>query len=298
MKKCRMCNKNRDISNYYIKKNSKDGFENFCKDCIQIKNNLYQDKKNKYFQKYSIQYNYICPTKICCTCKERKNKNEFYSRKRNQKDALAFECKVCSIKKRKREYQFLSNKKNEFLKKYCIEYFYISPTKKCRICKKTKKLIEFYFDRKCRDNLQKKCKSCANSQNKNYLKKTIRYGDNWQKFIISGLRHSTSLARLSEKYDKDFNLEAMSEITIDFLTKLKEKQNNKCNWFGVDIDFSRNDWLRSPSLDRLDNDKGYTRDNVVLTCRCANLARNKSTVEEMDNFLSELKNSILSKEIA
>ena len=79
---------------------------------------------------------------------------------------------------------------------------------------------------------------------------------------------------------------------------VEEKQNNKCNWFGVDIDFSRNDWLRSPSLDRLDNDKGYTRDNVVLTCRSANLARNKSTVEEMGNFLSELKNSILSKEIA
>ena len=293
MKKCRMCNKNRDISNYYIKKNSKDGFDNLCKDCTQIKNNLYQDKKNKYFQKYSIQYNYISPTKTCATCKEIKNKNEFYSKKIN-KDGFDRECKVCSSKRKKKSRQIKSSNKN----KYSIKYFYISPTKKCKICKKTKKLSEFYIDRKYTYNLKKHCKSCADSQNKNYLKKTIRYGYNWQKFIISNIKKSNSIARLSEKYDKDFNLEAMSEITIDFLTKLKEKQNNKCNWFGVDIDFSRNDWLRSPSLDRLDNDKGYTRDNVVLTCRSANLARNKSTVEEMGNFLSELKNSILSKEIA
>jgi|TARA_R110002153_G_C13178881_1_gene484884 hypothetical protein len=288
-----MCNKNRDISNYYIKKNSKDGFDNLCKDCTQIKNNLYQDKKNKYFQKYSIQYNYISPTKTCATCKEIKNKNEFYSKKIN-KDGFDRECKVCSSKRKKKSRQIKSSNKN----KYSIKYFYISPTKKCKICKKTKKLSEFYIDRKYTYNLKKHCKSCADSQNKNYLKKTIRYGYNWQKFIISNIKKSNSIARLSEKYDKDFNLEAMSEITIDFLTKLKEKQNNKCNWFGVDIDFSRNDWLRSPSLDRLDNDKGYTRDNVVLTCRSANLARNKSTVEEMGNFLSELKNSILSKEIA
>jgi len=287
MKKCRMCNKNRDISNYHIKKNSKDGFDNFCKDCIQIKKNLYKDKRNKYFQKYSIEYNYISPTKICATCKERKNKNEFYSHIRNA-DKCDFECKVCKSKKQNRQYQI----KSEYLKKYSIEYFYISPIKKCKICKKTKKLSEFYLDRKRRDNCDIYCKSCSNSRNKNYRKKTIRYGNNWQKFIISTIKNSSSLARLSEKYDKDFNLEAMSEITVNFLTKLKEKQNNKCNWFGVDIDFTRNNWLRSPSLDRLDNDKGYTRDNVVLTCRSANLARNKSTVEEMNNFLSELKNSI------
>lgn len=293
MKKCRMCNKNRDISDYYIKKNSKDGFDNLCKDCVQIKNNLYQDKKNKYFQKYIIQYNYISPTKKCATCKEIKNKNDFYSKKRN-KDGLDIECRVCSSKRKKKSRQFKSSNKN----KYFIKYFYISPTKKCRICKKTKKLIEFYIDRKYTDNLKKHCKSCDKSHNKNYRKKTKPYGNNWQKSIIAGARNSNSLARLSEKYDKDFNLEAISEITVDFLTKLKEKQNNRCNWFGVEIDFTRNDWLRSPSLDRLDNDKGYTRDNVVLTCRSANLARNKSTVEEMGNFLSELKNSILSKEIA
>ena len=297
MKKCRMCNKNRDISHYHIKKYSKDGFDNFCKDCIKTKLKLTKDKKNKYFKKYSIQYNYISPTKKCRTCKDIKNKNKFYSHKRT-KDGLNFECIICTLKKRKRINQFESDKKNKHLKKYSIEYYYISPTKKCGTCEEIKKLSEFYIDRKYRDNCHAHCKSCTSIHNKNYKRKQIRYKNNWQKYIISSVNHSSSIARLSEKYDKDFNLEAMSEITIDFLTKLKEKQNNKCNWFGVDIDFSRNDWLRSPSLDRLDNDKGYTRDNVVLTCRSANLARNKSTVEEMGNFLSELKNSILSKEIA
>ena len=227
MKKCRMCNKNRDISNYHKKKQSKDGFYNICKACSTKKEKIRYQLKSKYLKKYSIEYFYISPTKICTTCKKRKNKNAFS------------------------------------------------------------------IDKKYKDNCCRHCKSCRSIKTKDEFRSI-----SWQKSILTSIYGSTSLARLSEKYDKDFNLEAMSEITIDFLTKLKEKQNNKCNWFGVDIDFSRNDWLRSPSLDRLDNDKGYTRDNVVLTCRSANLARNKSTVKEMDNFLSELKNSILSKEIA
>ena len=77
------------------------------------------------------------------------------------------------------------------------------------------------------------------------------------------------------------------EITVEFLQKLRKKQKSKCYWLGIDIDFTKQDFLKSPSLDRLDNNKGYYQDNIVLTTVFANYARNRASVEEMKNFVSE-----------
>ena len=35
MKTCNKCNINRDISDFYVKKVSKDGYETICKQCIK-----------------------------------------------------------------------------------------------------------------------------------------------------------------------------------------------------------------------------------------------------------------------
>ena len=222
MKKCRMCNKNRDISNYQIKINSKDGFDNFCKDCNKIK----RKKRNDSLKKYSIEYNYISPTKICRICNQTKNKSKFSTQ--NYGDGYVKKCKSCY-----------------------------------RNCKKI--WIK---------NNPKKKKEYENNYSQNH----------WQHYIIHTCDNKLRKLKITDKKNYK-NLK--KEISVTFLNKLKQKQNEKCHWFGIDIDFSRNDWLRSPSLDRLDNNKGYTRDNVVLTCRFANLARNRVTKKVMQNFVSE-----------
>jgi hypothetical protein len=43
-------------------------------------------------------------------------------------------------------------------------------------------------------------------------------------------------------------------------------------------------------LDRLDRNKGYIKDNVVLTCYSANIGRNENDVETWKNFISTLFN--------
>ena len=60
-----------------------------------------------------------------------------------------------------------------------------------------------------------------------------------------------------------------------------------CYWLNIPIDFTMEDRLRKPSLDRLDNSIGYRVDNVVLTTVFANTGRRDATVEEMLKFIAD-----------
>ena len=89
--------------------------------------------------------------------------------------------------------------------------------------------------------------------------------------------------RLKNKKETDHN------INGKFLELLRIKQNGKCYWLNIDIDFTMKDKLSKPSIDRLDNNKGYFIDNVVLTTVFANTGRRDATILEMNKFLSKLK---------
>lgn len=61
----------------------------------------------------------------------------------------------------------------------------------------------------------------------------------------------------------------------DLERKFKE-QNGKCFWFGIPLDpdwVFRSHFPLAPSTDRLDNAGDYTYDNIVITCRLANVGR-------------------------
>jgi len=70
-----------------------------------------------------------------------------------------------------------------------------------------------------------------------------------------------------------------------------EKQNGLCYWFNVPLIPSNcSKHPQQPSLDRIDRNKGYTKNNVVLTCYSANIGRNENDVETWKNFLLLLFN--------
>ena len=75
-------------------------------------------------------------------------------------------------------------------------------------------------------------------------------------------------------------------LTIDDINQLFQKQNGLCYWFKIPL-IPSNDSKhpQQPSLDRLDRTKGYTLDNVVLTCYSANIGRNETSVEDWEKFL-------------
>jgi hypothetical protein len=56
----------------------------------------------------------------------------------------------------------------------------------------------------------------------------------------------------------------------------------------VNSTWSKIVYPQQPSLDRLDGSKGYTKNNVVLTCYSANIGRNENDLETWKNFLNLL----------
>ena len=75
-------------------------------------------------------------------------------------------------------------------------------------------------------------------------------------------------------------------LTVQDINEMFDKQNGLCYWFNVPL-IPSNDSKhpQQPSLDRLDRTKGYTLDNVVLTCYSANIGRNETSVEDWEKFL-------------
>ncbi len=71
-------------------------------------------------------------------------------------------------------------------------------------------------------------------------------------------------------------------ITKEFVWELFLKQNKKCAISGLEIDYK----LGTASVDRIDNNKGYTEDNIWIVHKDINLMRNKF---ELNYFISMCK---------
>jgi hypothetical protein len=59
----------------------------------------------------------------------------------------------------------------------------------------------------------------------------------------------------------------------------------KCPLLEVPLEIgTKNDYEYSPSLDRKDNTKGYTKDNIWIISKKANSMKNSATTDELDRF--------------
>jgi hypothetical protein len=141
--------------------------------------------------------------------------------------------------------------------------------KKCKKCNISKELSEFAFRGGGKKKAQ--CKLCYNS--------------NWKYRLISTLSTKKTAKNnpLAKRNGKIHYVE--DNINGAFLEELQKKQNGMCYWLKIPMDFTLKDRLRKPSLDRLDNNIGYTKSNIVLTTLFANTGRRDATIEEMATFL-------------
>jgi transcription elongation factor Elf1 len=160
-------------------------------------------------------------------------------------------------------------------------------TKTCSICGLEKSITEFYKSQRT-----KKCINCFLIKNKE-IKKKLRNNDEYRKF--EGLQQRERRFRLWQNTlindSKRKNIE--HDLTVFDIDEIFEKQNGLCYWFNVPlIPSKKSKNPQQPSLDRLNRDLGYTKDNVVLTCYSANIGRNENTVEEWEIFLKILKINI------
>lgn len=159
--------------------------------------------------------------------------------------------------------------------------------KKCNKCKITKDEKDFY-----RPNRSSICKECHLTITREYKRKKrqdVEFRDNeslkqkerrvrmWQNTLLHDCKHRKLVV----------------DIDIDYINDLFEKQNGKCYWFGVNLIPSPNKkHPQQPSLDRLNNELGYIKGNVVLSCYSANIGRNDNQYNVWKEFIKQIKPNI------
>lgn len=149
-------------------------------------------------------------------------------------------------------------------------------TKICTKCGLEKSSNNFGIDKITKDGLRYWCKECEKLSNDEWKIK------NWH---VKLLHSSKSTAK---KYNMSFDLDK------DFILSLWETQGGKCYWLKIDlIPSSGSRELSSPSLDRLDCSKGYTKDNIVLSSQFANLGRCDTDAIIFRKFCDDLLKKII-----
>ena len=219
-------------------------------------------------------------TKVCRRCKIEKSLDEFGNYKR-QSDGRAIYCRACWREYRRNWYY--QRRQEKFGKSFDENI-----TKACIICGKTYPATPDYFHRNAitQDGLSSKCRWCVNVKGRQY---TAAY-------------HKSGVAqrRLKEWREKNWEAELVyqarsrskkspslgtPDIDTHYVRQLYDEQNGKCYWFGVDLvpNGPRKD-PQTPSLDRLDMQRGYVKGNVVLTCLAANYGRNDTATDRFQKF--------------
>jgi hypothetical protein len=157
----------------------------------------------------------------------------------------------------------------------------------CKICGETKSINNFYESQR-----SLKCKNCTLQITREYKKEKRKILE-FRK--SEGIKQKERRVRLWQNtLIHDSKRGKKHPLTVKDINEMYEKQNGLCYWFNVPLIPSNNSkHPQQPSLDRLDRNKGYTIDNVVLTCYSANIGRNENSVEDWESFIKVLKVNLI-----
>lgn len=145
------------------------------------------------------------------------------------------------------------------------DYINLIREKSCSRCKNTLSLTNFCEIEKSKYSQKRYnsfCKACDNIR-------TCKYKNTKISTIEGKATELLSNAKRRAK-DKDLDL----QIDIDYIVYLWNKQDKKCYYTGEDMTLGSHqlkkdknrDNFKHVSLDRVDSNLGYTKDNTVLCC--------------------------------
>lgn len=155
--------------------------------------------------------------------------------------------------------------------------------KTCKICNQTKSIDEFYSSQR-----SLKCKECTLRITREYKRKK-RKNKNFR--LIESKKQKERRVRLwmNTLVNDSKRKNVYNDLKVSDIEEIYEKQNGLCYWFNIPLLVSdQKKHPQQPSIDRIDNTKGYTKDNIVLCCYSANIGRNENNVDTWKNFLKLL----------
>lgn len=207
-------------------------------------------------------------TKVCIKCNQELPLEEFY-KVPSMKSGLDNSCKNC-----RRELKTGHRTPN---------------TLYCPVCKRELPYYNFDIARKSTTGRMWCCKECYNSKppiSDNHFR--ARYDPNFRDMLFEQKRASRirnfvhamwkAAKDRADKKGLEFNIEE-SDILIPTV----------CPLLNIPIEFgTKEDYNSSPSLDRIDNTKGYIKGNIWVISKKANTMKNSATLKELHTFCTNM----------
>jgi hypothetical protein len=176
--------------------------------------------------------------------------------------------------------------------------------KMCNKCKEKKPLTQFVKNKQCKDGYAGTCKKCQNQYSKNWKQENSerlsaerrkRYAETEGKEVKKReleRRKKYPLRRRCQLLRSGMNDRAKTkgiEFDGDFFTvsylmeRLSKKPHCECCGKKLDIEFKQNKKFNdnSPSMDRVDPCKGYTKENTAVLCWGCNKHKQDATSQEL-----------------
>jgi hypothetical protein len=153
--------------------------------------------------------------------------------------------------------------------------------KLCIICGENDEVM-FYPSRKnkCKKCISDEYKNKSDDEKKEYIEKQKKWrGSNLIRYRVDSAKHRAIRKGL------------VFEITDDVIQQKLLEQNGKCYVSKQPLIMDENNW-RGLSLDRLDNNLGYTIDNTILVTKFVNSSKNTLSLDDYIKLLMEVCRNI------
>lgn len=140
-------------------------------------------------------------------------------------------------------------------------------TKTCTKCKEKKLLTEMVKNKSSKEGYFPYCKTCMKANSIKFRQ------DNPLQQLLSGAKSS------AKKRNIIFEL-TLEDIVIP----------ERCKYLGIPLEFNVGKGLlpQTPSIDRVDTNKGYTRDNIQIISHKANALKSDLPLENLIHFAKQI----------
>lgn len=255
-KTCITCNQEKHIDQFPLEGQGGKFRRNKCRACVAKWRRLPADERAviKQLEADTIRTRV---EKICPSCNELKPRSAFYA-KSSTLDGMTTYCRSCDDHRTKAHSRatYMANLTDE-----------AAPTTlTCRTCQQEKPVHDFNRSRHRVTGFDSQCKQCKSAI--------------WKERATDEARVRYLLQRIQSKCEKNdipFDLE-LSDLVVP----------DKCPVLGIPLRFGKSDKgytsnadESSPSVDRIDPTKGYTKDNIIVISWRANRIKGNATPEEL-----------------